>query len=379
MGIQLTEEQELIRNTAREFAEKEVRAVGIEIDKTHQPPLKTIARMAELGFFGLTIPEEYGGSGGDFLSYICVAEEIGRACAVHANILSVHTAVCSMTILTMGNEEQKKKYLPQLTSGKRIGAFAVTEPGAGSDAAAQKTVAVLEGDHYVLNGSKCFITNGGIAGLFVVLAMTDPNLGTKGLTAFLVERESPGFVVGQAEEKMGQHGSSTTELIFNNCIVPEENVLGKVGEGFKVVMKSLDTGRISIATQALGLAQAALEASIEYAKERKQFGKPISANQGIQWMIADMSTAVEAARLLIQNAATRKMLGLPFSKESAMAKMYASEVAMDVTTKAIQIHGGIGYTTKYPVERYFRDAKVIEIYEGSNQIQRMVIARSVLN
>ena len=375
----LTEDQKLIRNMAREFAEAEVLPIAAEIDKNHRFPSESITRMAELGLFGLSIPEEYEGSGGDVLSYVLAVEELARVSASHGVILSVHTSVCTHPILQYGTAEQKRRYVPDLASGRKLGAFAITEPGAGSDASAQTTTAARQGDSYILNGTKIFITNGGYAETFVVMAVTDKSLGLKGLTAFIVEKSFPGFTVGQEEEKMGMNGSSTTEIIFNNCVVPAGNVLGKEGEGFKVAMGALNGGRISIGAQGVGLAQGALEAALAYSKERVQFGKPIGANQGIQWMLADMAVEVEAARHLVHHAARLKDAHEDYAKQSAMAKLYAARTAMDVATKAVQIHGGIGYTKSYPVERYMRDAKVIEIYEGTNEIQKTVIARHLLS
>ena len=378
MNFQLTEEQQLIRNMVREFAENEVKPIAAEIDKTHRFPEETVKRMAELGLLGLTIPEELGGADGDVLSYSGAVEELSRVDATHGTILSAHISLGIHPIMNFGTDEQKKKYVPDLASGKKLAAFCLTEPGAGTDAAAQLTVAEKQGDKYILNGSKVFITNGAYAETFIVFAMTDKSKGLKGITAFIVEKAFPGFVVGQLEDKLGICGSSTTEIIFKNCEVPVANMLGKEGEGFKVAMNTLDGGRIGIASQAVGIAQGALEAAIDYAKERKQFGKPIAANQGLQWMMADMAVAVESARLLTQRAAFMKEAGMRFSKEAAMAKLYASETAMEVATKAVQIHGGIGYTKSYPVERYMRDAKITEIYEGTSQVQRMVIAGNIL-
>ncbi len=378
MDFQLTEEQQLIRNMVREFAENEVKPIAAEIDKSHRFPEETVKRMAELGLFGLTIPEELGGSGGDSIAYSGAVEELSRVDATHGTILSAHISLGIHPIMNFGTDEQKKKYVPDLASGKKLAAFCLTEPGAGTDAASQLTVAEKQGDKFILNGSKVFITNGAYAETFIVFAMTDKSKGLKGITAFIVEKAFPGFVVGQLEDKMGICASSTTEIIFKNCEVPAANMLGKEGEGFKVAMNTLDGGRVGIASQAVGIAQGALEAAIEYAKERKQFGKPIAANQGLQWMMADMAVAVEASRLLTQQAAAKKDAKQRFSKEAAMAKLFASETAMSVTTKAVQIHGGIGYTKSYPVERYMRDAKITEIYEGTSQVQRMVIAGNIL-
>ena len=374
----LTEDQLLVQKAAREFAEQEVRPIAAAIDKEHRFPLESLPGMADLGFFGVTIPEEYGGSGGDVLSYILIVEELAKVSATHAVILSVHMSVCTQAILQFGTEAQKKKYLPDLAAGQTLGAFAITESGAGSDASGQTTAAARQGDKYVLNGTKIFITNGGYAGVFLVLAVTDKAKGSKGFTAFIVEKNFPGFSVGQVEEKMGICGSSTTEIILKNCEVPAENILGGEGNGFKVAMGALDGGRISIAAQVVGLAQGALNAAVDYAKTRVQFGKPIAANQGIQWMLADMALQVEASRLLVYNAARLKDQHLNYSLQAAMAKLHAAQTAMEVTTKAVQIHGGIGYTKSYPVERYMRDAKIISIYEGTNEIHRIVIAKSIL-
>ncbi|MDR2745304.1 MAG: acyl-CoA dehydrogenase [Desulfovibrio sp.] len=375
----LTEDQLLIKNMAREFADNEVRPIASVIDKEHRFPVESLPRMAELGLFGLTIPEEFGGSGGDVTSYILVIEELARVSATHAVILSVHMSVCAQPILQFGTDAQKKKYLPALASGRSLGAFAVTEAGAGSDASGQNTSAVRTGDNYILNGTKIFITNGGYADIFLVMAVTEKSKGVKGLTTFIVEKGFSGFTVGQIEEKMGICGSSTTEIILKDCVVPAENILGGEGNGFKVAMNALDGGRVSIAAQGVGLAQGALEAAVDYAKQRVQFGKPIAVNQGIQWMLADMALEVEAARLLTYNAARLKEQHMNYSKQAAMAKLHAAQTVMDVTVKAVQIHGGIGYTRNYPVERYMRDAKIIGIYEGTNEIQRIVIAKNILS
>lgn len=378
MDFTLTEEQTLIQNMAREFAEKELRPIAAEIDRDQKFPTETVKLMGELGLFGLFTPEELGGSGGDFLSYIVAMEEIAAVCASHAAIYSVHTSACLDAILTFGSEVQKKQYVPDLATGEKIGAFTVTESGAGTDLAALKTTAVRQGDNYILNGSKIFITNGGIAETHVAAAMTDPSLGTKGITAFIVEKDFPGFSAGQKEDKMGIRGSQTSEIIYKDCVVPAENMLGKEGEGFKIVMRVLDAGRIAMAAQAVGIARGALEAAITYTKERKQFGKPLAANQGLQWMMADMALAVEASRLLVHKAALAKASGSRYSANAAMAKLMSARTAMDVTNKAIQLHGGIGYTKSYPVERYMRDAKITEIYEGTNEVMQMVIAGTIL-
>lgn len=378
MNFQLTEEQELIVKMAREFAEKEVAPKAAEIDKNHRFPVETVARMRELNLMGIPIPEEFGGSGSDYLTYVMVVEELSRACATTGVILSVHTSVCTYPIYQLGTDYQKQKYVIPLAKGEKLGAFALTEPSAGSDAANQQTTAVLDGDHYVLNGTKCFITNGEYADVFIITAMTDKSKGNKGISAFIVEKDFLGFAVGQVEDKMGLKGSSTTEIILKDCIVPKENLLGKEGEGFKVAMSALDGGRVSIGAQAVGIAQASLDASIAYAKERKAFGKPIASFQAIQFMIAEMATKIEAARGLVHRAAWMKDNHLPSTQLAAMAKYYAAETAMWCSNRAVQIHGGYGYTTNYPVERYMRDAKVTEIYEGTTEIQKIVIAGSLL-
>lgn len=378
MNFTPTEEQTMIRDMVREFADQEVRPIAAEIDKTHNFPMATVKRMAELDIFALSIPEEYGGSGSDTLSYAMAVEELSKVCATHGVILSAHTSLCTHPILNFGTEEQKKKYIPDLAAGKKLGAFCLTEAGAGTDAAAQQTEAVLNGDNYVLNGAKVFITNGAVADTFIVMAMTDKSAGLKGITAFIVEKSFPGFIVGQTEEKLGICASSTTEIIFKNCIVPKANMLGNIGQGFKVAMHTLDGGRIGIGAQALGIAQGALDAAITYSKERKQFNKPISANQGIQWYLAEMATKVDAARLLVYRAAYLKDSGARYSKEAAMAKLFAATTAMEVSTQSVQIHGGLGYTKSYPVERYMRDAKITEIYEGTSEVMKMVIAGNIL-
>lgn len=379
MSFILTEDQELIRNMVREFAENEVKPIAAELDKNHAFPVATVKRMAELGLMGMTIPEQYEGTAGDNISYIIAVEELARICGSHGVILSVHMSVCTYPIYSLCNEAQKAKYLPDLCSGRKIGAFALTEPGAGSDAAAQKTVAEKKGDKYIINGNKIFITNGAYADTFIVVAMTDKSKGVRGgATAFIVEKSFPGFKVGQTEDKMGICASSTVELIFDNLEVPEENVIGEVGKGFAVAMKALDAGRISIGAQALGIAQGAFEQAVDYSKQRIQFGKPICANQGLQWMLADMAVQVEAARRMVYHAAALKDAGLPYGQAGAMAKVFASETATKTAIKAVQVHGGIGYTKSYPVERFFRDAKITEIYEGTSEIQRLVIARNLL-
>jgi len=378
MKFELTEEQRLIQAVAREFAAREVAPIAAEIDRNHRFPSELIPKMAELSLLGIPYPEEFGGAGADTLSYVLVLEEISRVCASTGAILSVHTSASTWPIFEFGTPAQKLKYLPRMTTGEILGAFAVTEPGAGTDAAAGNTTAVLDGDEYVLNGSKIFITNGGYAGVYIVTAMTDHCKGTKGITAFLVDKDTPGFSVGEKEHKMGVKGSSTTPLYFTNCRIPKDALLGKEGQGFKIAMQTLDGGRIGIAAQALGIAQGAMDAAVKYAKERVQFGKPIATQQAIQWMIADMATEIEAARLLVYKAAWNKDNGLPYGKEASMAKLFASEMANRVVSSALQIHGGYGYTENYSVERAYRDARITKIYEGTSEVQRMVIAGNIL-
>jgi butyryl-CoA dehydrogenase len=378
MDFRLSKEQEMIRSMVSEFAEREVKPLAQHIDETGQFPWENIKTMAKLNLLGLPIPSEYAGAGVDTVSYILAVEEISKRCASTGVIMSVHTSVGTYPIYLFGTEEQKQRFVIPLASGDRIGAFALTEPSAGSDAAGVQTQAVREGGNYVLNGSKIFITNGGVAGSVIVMAMTDKSKGHRGISAFIVERDTPGFTYGSLEKTMGMIGSDTSELVFEDCEVPKENLLAQEGMGFKIAMKALNGGRIGIAAQALGIAEAALEESIKYSKEREQFGKPIAKFQAIQWMIADMACEIEAARMLVMQAAYMKDRGGKFSNEAAMAKLYAAEVAMRATTKAIQIHGGYGYIKDYPVERFFRDAKVTEIYEGTSEIQRMVIAANLL-
>ncbi|MFR1709651.1 MAG: acyl-CoA dehydrogenase [Clostridium sp.] len=378
MNFSLTKEQELVKQMVREFAINEVKPIAAEIDVTERFPMENVEKMARYNMLGIPFPTEFGGAGGDNVSYAMTVEELSKVCGTTGVIVSAHTSLCAAPIYQFGTQEQKEKYLTPLAKGEKLGAFGLTEPNAGTDAAGQQTTAVLEGDHYVLNGSKIFITNGGVADIFVVFAMTDKSKGTRGISAFIVEKGFPGFSIGKVEEKLGIRASSTTELVFENCIVPKENLLGKEGKGFAVAMQTLDGGRIGIAAQALGLAQGALDEAVAYMKERKQFGKSLSAFQGLQWMVADMDVQIEAARLLVYKAAYKKDKGQPYSVDAARAKLYASEVAMDVTTKAVQLFGGYGYTKEYPVERMMRDAKITEIYEGTSQVQRMVIAGSIL-
>ena len=334
--------------------------------------------MAQLGLLGIIVPQEYGGAGADTISYALVVEEISKKCASTGVVSSVHNSLASWPIMKFGTDEQKGKYLPILAKGDKIGAFAGTEPNAGSDLGALETTAVLEGDEYVINGTKTFITSGSEAGIIITFACTDKSQGAKGISAFIVENEMKGFKVGSIFEKLGINASHTSELIFEDMRVPKENLLGKEGDGFKIALMTLDGGRIGIGAQAVGIAQAALEESIEYSKQREQFGRPISKFQAIQWMIADMATRIEASRFLVLNAAYTKDQGKRFSKEAAMAKLFAAETAVDAALKAVQIHGGYGYTKEYLVERLFRDAKITEIYEGTSEIQRLVIANNLL-
>ncbi|MBB6631707.1 acyl-CoA dehydrogenase [Clostridium algidicarnis] len=378
MNFALSEEQQLVRQMARQFAEEKVKPIAGEIDETEEFPMENAKLMGKYGLMGIPFSKKYGGAEGDTLAYILAVEEISKACGTTGIILSAHVSLCESLIYQYGNEMQREKYLPSLINGDKLGAFGLTEPGAGTDAAGQQTIAVLDGDHYVLNGTKIFITNGGVADVFVIFAMTDRSKGTRGISAFIVEKDFEGFSIGKLENKMGIRASSTTELVMQNCIVPKENLVGQEGKGFGIAMKTLDGGRIGVAAQALGIAEGALEESVKYMKERKQFGKPISAFQGLQWMVAEMDTKVEAARYLVYNAAFLKDQGLPFSVEAARAKLFASEVAMEVTTKAVQLFGGYGYTREYPVERMMRDAKITEIYEGTSEVQKMVIAGNAL-
>lgn len=378
MNFTLTREQELVRQMVREFAINEVKPIAAEIDETERFPMENVEKMAKLGMLGIPFPKEYGGAGGDTISYVLTVEELSKVCGTTGVIVSAHTSLCADLINKFGNKDQKAKYLIPLAKGEKLGAFGLTEPGAGTDASGQQTIATLDGDNYILNGSKIFITNGGVAETFIIFAMTDRSKGTKGISAFIVEKDFPGFSIGKHEDKLGIRGSSTTELVMQNCIVPKENLIGQEGRGFGIAMKTLDGGRIGIAAQALGIAEGALEEACIYMKERKQFGRALAAFQGLQWMIADMDVKVESARLLVYKAAFLKDAGLPYSVDAARAKLLASEVAMEVTTKAVQIFGGYGYTKEYPVERMMRDAKITEIYEGTSEVQRMVIAGSAL-
>ena len=358
----------------RDFALSEVKPLAAEIDREERFPTETVKKLAECGYMGIPFPEEYGGVGMDNLSYAQCVEELSRVCASTGVTVSAHTSLCAYPIYLFGTEEQKQKYLVPLAQGEKIGAFGLTEPGAGTDASGQKTTAVLDGDHYVLNGNKIFITNAGVADIFVVMAMTDKEKGNHGISAFIVEKDFPGFKVGKHEEKMGIRGSSTCELVFEDCIVPKENLLGEEGKGFKYAMMTLDGGRIGIAAQALGIAQGAIDETVEYVKTRKQFGKTLSAFQNTQFELAQMQANTEAARLLVYQAACYKDAHKPYSHLAAMAKLVAAQNASDVTRRCLQLFGGYGYTREYPMERMMRDAKITEIYEGTSEVQKMVIS-----
>ena len=378
MEFKLTEDQKMVQKLARDFAEKRLAPTVSERDHKEEFSRTLTDEMGELGLTGICFPEEYGGSGGDVMSYILAVEELSKADDGIGITLSATVSLCAWPIYAYGTEEQKQKYLVPLAEGEKLGAFGLTEPNAGTDAAGQQTVAVLDGEDYIINGSKIFITNGGEAETYIIFAMTDKSKGMKGISAFIMEKDMPGFSFGKKEHKMGIHTSLTNELVFQDVRLPKENLLGKVGEGFKIAMSTLDGGRIGVAAQALGIAQAALDHAIKYSKERVQFGQPIAKNQAIAFMMADMATKIDAARLLIYRAAYLKDQGLPYSKEAAMAKMYASDIAMEVTTDAVQIYGGYGYSREYPVERLMRNAKITQIYEGTNQVQRMVISGAIL-
>ncbi len=377
MNFKLSEEHEMIRKMVRDFANKEVAPTAEERDEEERFDREIFDKMAELGLTGIPWPEEYGGIGSDYLAYCIAVEELSRVCASTGVTLSAHTSLAGWPVYTFGTEEQKQKYLRPMAEGSKIGAYGLTEPASGSDAGGMKTNAKEDGDHWILNGSKIFITNGGIADIYIVFAVTDPTSKHKGTTAFIVEKDFEGFSVGKKEKKLGIRSSPTTEIIFDNCRVPKENMLGELGQGFKIAMQTLDGGRNGIAAQAVGIAQGAMDAAIDYAKEREQFGKPIAANQGISFKLADMATSIEASRLLTYQAAWLESNKYSYSKESAMAKLMAGDTAMKVTVEAVQVFGGYGYTKDYPVERFMRDAKITQIYEGTQEIQRLVISRMV--
>ena len=378
MRLELTEEQKMIQDLARDFAEKEVRPIAEAIDREARFPGETVARMAELGLMGIAVPEAHGGSGGDTVAYALALEEVARACASHAVIMSVNNSLYCDPVLKYGNEEQKARFLAPFASGRKIGCFALTEPEAGSDASNQHTLAAKDGESYRLDGRKVFVTNGRESSAALVFAQTDRAAGHRGISAFLVEKGTPGFTVVKTEDKLGIRASDTAELLFERCRVPVANRLGEAGQGFRIALGAIDGGRIGIAAQAVGIAVAAYEAAVAYARERKSFGVPIGQHQMVQWMLADMATSIEAARLLTLRAAWLKDSGAPFGAEAAMAKLFASEMAMRVTTDAIQVHGGYGFIKEYQVERHFRDAKITQIYEGTSQIQKLVIARQLL-
>ena len=387
MDFGLSKKHEMARSLFKEFAENEVKPLAQEVDETEKFPTGTVEKMAKYGFLGIPVPKELGGQGCDILTYAMCVEELSKVCGTTGVIVSAHTSLCVDPILTFGTPEQKEKYVPDLASGKKLGAFGLTEPMAGTDAQGQQTKAVLDGDEWVLNGSKCFITNGKEADVYIVIAVTGKvekrGRTMKDISAFIVEKGTPGFTFGVKEKKMGIRGSSTYELIFTDCRIPKENLLGKQGKGFNIAMHTLDGGRIGIAAQALGLAEGALETTIAYVKERKQFGRSIAQFQNTQFQLADMATKVKAAQLMVYRAALKKdeyQAGakVSYSVEAAMAKLYAAEVAMEVTTKCVQLHGGYGYIREYDVERMMRDAKITEIYEGTSEVQRMVISGALL-
>lgn len=378
MDFELTDNQKMIRKMVREFAEKEIAPVAEELDKESKYPTEILEKMAPLGLLGIMIPQEYGGAGLDAVSFAIAIEEISKQCASTGVITEVHNSLVACPLMHYGDEEQKEKYLPILAKGEKIGAFAGTEPNAGSDLGSMETTAKLEGDKYIINGSKTFITSGSEAGILIVFASIDKSKGPKGISAFIVESDWDGFIVGDIYDKMGINANHVSELFFEDMEVPKENLLGEEGDGFKIALAALDHGRIGIAAQAVGIAQAAIDECVEYSKQREQFGRPISKFQAIQWKLADMETRTEAARLLVYEAAAAADSGGRFSKEAAMAKLFASETAMDVAIDGVQVHGGYGYTKEYKVERLFRDAKITEIYEGTSEIQKIVIARELL-
>lgn len=378
MDFMLTEQQQMMKKLFAEFAEKEVKPLAAEVDEEERFPRENVEKMKACKMMGIPFSREYGGAGADYLSYILAVEELSKKCGTTGVVLSAHTSLGTWPIEHFGTEEQKNKYLPDLCTGKKLAAFGLTEPNAGTDAAGQQTTAVKDGDGYILNGTKIFITNAGEADVYVIFAMTDKTKGTHGISAFIVEKGMPGFTVGQHEKKLGIRGSATSELIFNNVRLGKEHLLGQEGKGFKIAMMTLDGGRIGIAAQALGIAQGAIDETVPYVKARKQFGRSIAKFQNTQFQLADMQVKIDAARWLVYDAAMKKEKGLPYSVEAAKAKLFAAEVAMEVTTKAIQLMGGYGYTRDYPVERMFRDAKITEIYEGTSEVQRMVISGAML-
>jgi alkylation response protein AidB-like acyl-CoA dehydrogenase len=378
MLFKLTEEQLMIQAMVREFARKEILPTAAELDKSKAFPKRNLKKMGELGLMGMMVPTQYGGEGADTISYVLALAEIAYSCASTAVVMSVHNSIVCESINRFGTEAQKNRFLRPLSSGKQIGAFGLTEPDAGSDPVSQATTAVRDGDHYVINGTKRFTTTGKNSDLVIITAKTDESLRHKGISAFVLDKKTPGFKVGPVEDKMGLRASDTTDLLFKDCRIPADQRLGEEGDGFSLAMKALDGGRIGIAAQSIGVAQAALDASVAYAKTREQFGRKISKFQGLRWMIADMATQLEAARQLTLSAAAMKDRGEKYTKQASMAKLFASEMVNRITAKAIQIHGGYGFTTDYPVERYYRDARVFTIYEGTSEIQRVVIANHIL-
>ncbi len=378
MNFELTKEQKMVQEVARKFAEQELKPMAAELDQTKQYPRAAVEKMAKANMFGIMFPKEYGGAGADEMAYVVTVEEFARKCASSALIVSGQNSLICWPIFNYGTEEQKQQYLTPSLKGELMGAFALTEPNAGSDAISLRTSATLKDDKIVINGAKTFITGAGTADLYIVMVRTDKTLGKRGISALLVEKDAPGFSIGKLEDKMGMRGSMTGELIFDNCTIPKENILGEPGKGFALAMDTLEGGRIGIAAQALGIAQGALDEAVKYAKERKQFRKTLSKFQGIQWMLAEMATKVSAARWMVYHAAFLKQHKKPFSSEAAMAKLIAAETAMEITTKAVQIHGGYGYIKDYPVERMMRDAKITEIYEGTSEVQKMIIAANLL-
>ena len=378
MDFLLTEEQKMLKDMVSKFAQEKVAPLAEKVDKEHYFPAEVVKELGELGLMGIAYPTEYGGAGMDFVSYFLAVEEISRWCASTGVIVSAHSSLVCDPIYRFGTEEQKKKYLPDLLSGRKIGSFTLTETGAGSDAGATKTTAKLEGDKWIINGSKMFATNGNEADVYVLIASTDPSQKHHGITAFIVEKGTPGVSIGKLEKKLGIHGTSTAEIVLEEAEIPKENMLGELNKGFKLAMVTLDGGRLGIAAQALGIARASIEDAVKYAKERKQFGQPIANFQAIQWMLADMQTEYNAAWMLTWKASRMKDLGMRYSAEAAMAKLKASETASFCASKCVQIHGGYGYTEDFPAERYYRDAKITEIYEGTSEIQRLVISRSLL-
>lgn len=378
MDFGLSKQHILMQQMLQEFAVNEVKPLAADVDEEERFPEETVAKMQKIGLLGIPYPKEYKGQGGDYLAYVMAVEELSKVCATTGVIVSAHTSLCCAPIYENGTDEQKEKFLAPLISGEKLGAFGLTEPNAGTDAAGQTTTAVLDGDEWVLNGSKIFITNAIYADTYVVIAVTDKSQGTRGTSAFIVEKGTPGFSFGLKEKKMGIRGSATAELIFENCCIPKGNLLGGLGKGFKIAMQTLDGGRIGIAAQALGIAEGALDEAVAYVKERRQFGRPLSKFQNTQFQLADMFARVDAAKYLVYKAAWKKQNKLPYGVDSATAKLFAAETAMFVTTKAVQLFGGYGYTRDYPVERMMRDAKITEIYEGTSEVQRMVIAKSLL-